>query len=68
MMRPRGLPGMIRDVYIDDGILSTNDEYMMIEHQAKPDDIIVLKRVFAFCAAISLAIFLFIHIKKKPLA
>lgn len=68
IMRPYGLPGMVRDVYIDDDVLTPDDEYMTIEYNARPDSQDGTIQAFLFLAVISLAIFLFIHIRKKPFA
>ncbi len=68
IMRPWGLPGMVRDAYLDEGVLNEDTEYMVVEEGARPDSMDGLIQAFAFCSAISLAIFLFIKFKKKPFA
>lgn len=67
IMRPYGLPGMVRDEYIDRGILSADAEYVVIEYGAKPGEMNSLAGVFAFLAFMSFGVFLFIYIRKRPL-
>lgn len=68
IMRSYGLPGMVYDEYIDQGIINPDEKYMTIEYDAKPGEMNGLIWGFLFLAVVSFITFLFIHIRKRPLA
>jgi hypothetical protein len=66
IIRPGGLPGMIRDAYIKEGIIGEDDNYSLIEDKASPGNKKSLADGLLIMAAIGVIGFLLIHFKFKP--
>jgi hypothetical protein len=68
IIRPGGLPGLIRDRYMEAGVLDENKDYSIIEYNADPARNAEFGDAMFILSLVSLLIFLALELTVKPFA